>query len=128
MCRYPCQSSLILRICLKERTLGLTLRHSRHPSYEIRELSREIVEFIQENCHQTPAELYTRISSSDLPVSDRVDSAQVYYKWQQSLARNWRHHNDCSNHELKLVFFFFFFFAHESCIALLKRNPYVHQS
>ena len=78
MCRYPCQSSLVLRICLQERTLRLTLRHSHHPSYQIRELSREIVEFIQENCYQTPAELYTRISSSDLPGSDRVDSAQVY--------------------------------------------------
>ena len=95
MTRFPCQSSLIMQPRLDDRVLTLELYHLYHQPYSDRQLSSEVIDFIDaRKATSTPAEIFRDLLASDVPGASSATQHQVYYRWKQSNMTTWRRHSD----------------------------------
>jgi hypothetical protein len=85
MNRFSCNSRLTIRPSLGDRTLAIKLRHMYHMPYTHRQLSPEVVEFVQARVAvSTSAEIYRDLQASRPLGWDSAEAWQVYYLWQQA--------------------------------------------
>jgi hypothetical protein len=93
--RFQCNSRLTFRPSLVDRTLNVNLQHTYYTPYSDRQLSPEVVEFIQARIAvATPAEIYRDIQASRPLGWQSAAPYQMYYLWQQSNSSIWRRDQD----------------------------------
>ena len=95
MTRFPCDSKLAIKTNFNNRELSISLQHKYHSSYVNIQLSIAALQFIISRCqHQTPAEIYRDLKTSDIPDVEKIAQHQVYYQWQIANSSLWRHDID----------------------------------
>ena len=93
MDRFKCGGKMTIRPSIEARTLNLTIAHSHHKAYAKIQLDGEIQAYIDERItNSTPSRIYHDVKNSGLSGCERVAQYQVYYRWQQGNASNWRYH------------------------------------
>lgn len=103
MQRFPCKSNLRMKIALDFRSLSLELDHTYHPPYFKKNLSTEVLNFINENIASTPSEIFNKLMASAVPGRERTLQSHVYYRWQQGNSRIWRLDDDQLNSAQKYL-------------------------
>ena len=95
MGRFSCQSRLVFRLLLENRTLNVSLTHTYHTPYADHQLSEAALEFIRaRTAITTPAEIYRDLQAAQMPGWEFITSDQVYYQWQQLNSTIWRRDQD----------------------------------
>ena len=95
MLRFSCKSRLTFTPSLADRTLAVNLQHTHHTPYTDRQLSTEVVEFIQaRNAVATPGEIHRDLQVSRPLGWQSATAHQIYYLWQQSNSSIWRRDED----------------------------------
>jgi hypothetical protein len=93
--RFKCQSKLILKPSLEQRTLGISMYHRHHIPYFDRQLSAEVMQFVLDwTATKTSAEIYQDLQSSKPLGWEYASPSQVYYQWQKSNSSIWRRDPD----------------------------------
>ena len=93
MHRFKCGGKMTIRPSIEARTLNLTIAHSHHKAYAKIQLDDEIQAYIDERItNSTPSRIYHDVKNSGLSGCEHVAQYQVYYRWQQGNASNWRYH------------------------------------
>lgn len=95
MIRFPCDSRLAIKSNFNNRELSISLRHNYHSSYTDIQPSSAVLQFIISRCqHQTPAEIFRDLKTSDVPDVEKIAQHQVYYQWQITNSSLWQHDID----------------------------------
>ena len=93
--RFECGGRLTMRVYLDGRILVVTMKHLHHKPYVNVELDANVQDFVDTRiAESTPSQIYRDLMASDLPRAASVTQKQVYYRWQQGNALNWRRHSD----------------------------------
>ena len=93
--RFEYGGKMTMRVYLEGRVLVLTMKHLHHKPYVNIELDTTVQHFIDTRiAESTPSQIYRDLMASDLPGAASVTQNQVYYRWQQGNASNWRRHPD----------------------------------
>jgi hypothetical protein len=89
--RFKCESKLILKPSLEQRTLEINIRHCYHAPYSDRHLSSEVIYFILERSASRPSRIFQDLQTAR-PIGWEIHPEhQVYYQWQfASLSKWWR--------------------------------------
>ena len=78
MKRFSCQSRLVFRPSLEDRTLTVSLCHTYHTPYVDHQLSEVALEFIRaRTAVSTPAEIFRDLQAAQLPGWEFITSHQV---------------------------------------------------
>lgn len=89
--RFQCESKLVLRPSLEDRTLSISLHHLYHIPYVDIHLSPAALEFINTRVSaHTPSEIYQALLVSGIPGIQHVAEHQVYYQWLQANSAIWK--------------------------------------
>lgn len=103
MDRFKCQSKLILKPSLEQRTLGISIYHCHHVPYIDRQLSAEVMQFVLDRtATKTSAEIYQELQHSKPPGWEHASPSQIYHQWQDANSSKWRRNPDpfCSAQNL----------------------------
>lgn len=95
MTRFDCNSKLIIKPSLVDRTLSIKLYHRYHTPYQDIHMTPDVLSFVDSRVFsQTPSEIYHNLQKSGFTDIENIVQHQVYYQWQQANKRNWRRHDD----------------------------------
>ena len=93
--RFECDGRMTMRVYLEGRILVLTIKHLHHAPYANIDLDATVQDFVDTRiAESTPSQIYRDLMASDIPGTTSVTQNQVYYRWQQGNASNWRRHID----------------------------------
>lgn len=95
MNRFGCKDRLILKPCLRDRTLNIKTRYLYHTPYTDFHLSPQILNFIYVRvATQTPPEIYQNLQASSIPDVERIIQSQILYQLHQLIKKNWRRNDN----------------------------------
>ena len=93
--KFTCYGRLVLRLCLRSRTLNLTMYHEYHTPHVDISVSDDMNLFIAERmATSTPAEIFRDLKASSLHGANEISQKQVYYLWQKGNERLWKRDKD----------------------------------
>ncbi|CAK7267411.1 hypothetical protein SEPCBS57363_002578 [Sporothrix epigloea] len=85
MCRYECQSSLTFRVCLRDQTYEIALKHLHHTAYKDIALTPEAVAFIDgHTSSKPPPEIFRSVTVANVDGAEKATQNQVYYRWRKA--------------------------------------------
>ena len=92
MPRYQCHGNICINVDFKTKTLTLRLTHIHHVAYVDRELSSDVMKYINRRAvySKTPSELYNEIVARVEFCELKISQKQVKYHWRKVNEVLWR--------------------------------------
>ena len=97
MARFPCESSLSVKIDIEAKSLEFQLSHIAHEPYKnTRSLPPSVLEYINEHCikAKSPSDLYDDLIAQPKFRNLSFNEQQVYYHWRKANCGLWTRDKD----------------------------------